>query len=53
MVAPVTIGAGAIIGAGSTLSGDVEADDLALTRAERQTRPGWAKKFRAAKQRKK
>ncbi|GGO06472.1 bifunctional protein GlmU [Iodidimonas muriae] len=53
LVAPVTIGAGAIIGAGSTLSGDVEADDLALTRAERQTRPGWAKKFRAAKQRKK
>lgn len=46
LVAPVTIGAGAIVGAGSVVTSDVEADALALVRAERQTKPGWAKRFR-------
>ncbi|QXT36185.1 bifunctional UDP-N-acetylglucosamine diphosphorylase/glucosamine-1-phosphate N-acetyltransferase GlmU [Sphingomonas sanguinis] len=46
LVAPVTIGAGAIVGAGSVVTSDVEADALALVRAERQTKAGWAKRFR-------
>ncbi|WP_227876624.1 MULTISPECIES: bifunctional UDP-N-acetylglucosamine diphosphorylase/glucosamine-1-phosphate N-acetyltransferase GlmU [Sphingomonas] len=46
LVAPVTIGAGAIVGAGAVVTSDVEADALALVRAERQTKAGWAKRFR-------
>jgi bifunctional UDP-N-acetylglucosamine pyrophosphorylase/glucosamine-1-phosphate N-acetyltransferase len=46
LVAPVTIGAGAIVGAGSVVTSDVEADALALVRAGRQTKAGWAKRFR-------
>jgi bifunctional UDP-N-acetylglucosamine pyrophosphorylase/glucosamine-1-phosphate N-acetyltransferase len=46
LVAPVTIGAGAIVGAGAVVTSDVEADALALVRAERSTKPGWAKRFR-------
>jgi len=46
LVAPVSIGDGAIIGAGSTISGNVPADALALTRAPQATREGWAAKFR-------
>jgi bifunctional UDP-N-acetylglucosamine pyrophosphorylase / glucosamine-1-phosphate N-acetyltransferase len=50
LVAPVTIGDGAIVGAGSTISGDVAADALAVERAPRIERAGWAKKFRDRKQ---
>ena len=46
LVAPVKIGDGAIIGAGSTISKDVEADALGLERAPEQQKPGWAKRFR-------
>lgn len=46
LVAPVTIGAGAIVGAGAVVTSDVEANALALVRAERQTKAGWAKRFR-------
>lgn len=46
LVAPVTIGDGATVGAGSTISGEVEADALVLVRAERKDKPGWAAKFR-------
>jgi len=47
LVAPVTIGEGAIIGAGSVIAEDVESDALALTRAPQTQRKGWASAFRA------
>ncbi|KQM35993.1 bifunctional UDP-N-acetylglucosamine diphosphorylase/glucosamine-1-phosphate N-acetyltransferase GlmU [Sphingomonas sp. Leaf10] len=46
LVAPVKIGDGALVAAGSTVTRDVEADALALVRAERADHPGWAKRFR-------
>ncbi|AUG53370.1 bifunctional UDP-N-acetylglucosamine diphosphorylase/glucosamine-1-phosphate N-acetyltransferase GlmU [Thalassospira marina] len=46
LVAPVTIGDGAIIAAGSTLGGEVAADALVLVRAQKVEKPGWAAKFR-------
>jgi bifunctional UDP-N-acetylglucosamine pyrophosphorylase/glucosamine-1-phosphate N-acetyltransferase len=48
LVAPLRVGDGALIGAGSTIRGDVEEDALVLTRGERITRPQWAKNFREA-----
>jgi bifunctional UDP-N-acetylglucosamine pyrophosphorylase/glucosamine-1-phosphate N-acetyltransferase len=45
LVAPVTIGEGAVIGAGSVITQDVEADALAVERSE-QGVAGWAKRFR-------
>lgn len=41
LVAPVKIGDGATIGAGSTITRDAEADTLTLSRAEQKTVPGW------------
>ena len=46
LVAPVTVGDGAIVGAGSTIGENVAADDLAVTRAEQKNRPDGAKRFR-------
>lgn len=46
MVAPVSIGAGCIIGAGSCITKDVAPDALALTRPEQREIPGWAAKKR-------
>ena len=43
MVAPVNIGAGSIVGAGSVIAHDVPDDALALTRPEQVTKDGWAK----------
>lgn len=40
-VAPVRVGAGATIGAGSTITRDAPAGELTLSRAPQQTRPGW------------
>jgi bifunctional UDP-N-acetylglucosamine pyrophosphorylase/glucosamine-1-phosphate N-acetyltransferase len=48
LVAPVDIGAGAIVAAGSVVTQDVEADALALARGAQQTKSGWAARFRAA-----
>jgi bifunctional UDP-N-acetylglucosamine pyrophosphorylase/glucosamine-1-phosphate N-acetyltransferase len=41
-VAPVTIGRGSLIGAGSTITKDVPEDALAITRAEQKNVAGWA-----------
>jgi len=41
LIAPVKIGRGATIGAGSTISRDAPADSLTLSRAKQSTVPGW------------
>lgn len=42
LVAPVTIGEGAITGAGSAITGDVPKDALAVERSDQRTLGGWA-----------
>ncbi|MGH6838892.1 MAG: bifunctional UDP-N-acetylglucosamine diphosphorylase/glucosamine-1-phosphate N-acetyltransferase GlmU [Methylocella sp.] len=46
LVAPVKIGDGAYVGAGSTVTKDVAQDGLALARARQIEKPGWARAFR-------
>jgi bifunctional UDP-N-acetylglucosamine pyrophosphorylase / glucosamine-1-phosphate N-acetyltransferase len=46
LVAPVTIGDGAVVGAGSVITSDVEPDSLAVERAEQKGVAGWARRFR-------
>jgi bifunctional UDP-N-acetylglucosamine pyrophosphorylase/glucosamine-1-phosphate N-acetyltransferase len=46
LVAPVRIGKGAYVGAGSCITEDVPADALALGRARQAVKEGWAKKRR-------
>jgi bifunctional UDP-N-acetylglucosamine pyrophosphorylase/glucosamine-1-phosphate N-acetyltransferase len=46
LVAPVTVGEGAIVGAGSVITRDVDADSLAVERNEQKGIAGWAKRFR-------
>lgn len=53
LVAPVTIGNGAIVGAGSTISKNVGENALALTRAKQEEHDGWAMKFRTIMSREK
>ncbi len=53
LVAPVTIGDGAIVGAGSVVTKDVAADALAVARGVQSEKQGWAARFRAAMQTKK
>jgi bifunctional UDP-N-acetylglucosamine pyrophosphorylase/glucosamine-1-phosphate N-acetyltransferase len=53
LVAPVTVGEGAYIGAGSTVTDDVPRDALALGRARQVVKPGWAARRRADQKAKK
>ena len=46
LVAPVSIGDGALIAAGSTITEDVPADAVAVERSEQQLRKGAAARFR-------
>jgi bifunctional UDP-N-acetylglucosamine pyrophosphorylase / glucosamine-1-phosphate N-acetyltransferase len=46
LVAPVRVGDGAIVGAGSVITEDVEPDSLAVERSEQKGIAGWAKRFR-------
>jgi bifunctional UDP-N-acetylglucosamine pyrophosphorylase/glucosamine-1-phosphate N-acetyltransferase len=47
LVAPVTIGEGAIVGAGAVVTQDVEPEALALVRPAQTAMPGWAARFRS------
>lgn len=53
LVAPVTIGRGAYVGAGSTITKDVPPDSLALTRSPQKVVAGWAARRREEIARKK
>ena len=50
LVAPVKIGNGVNIAAGSVVTKDVPSDALAITRPELQIKEGWAARYRAVKQ---
>ena len=49
LIAPVKIGDGAYIGSSSSISGEIEAESLALTRAPLKEIEGWSVKFRMKK----
>ena len=53
LVAPVTIGADAIVAAGSTVTRDVAPGELRLVRGEQLVKPGWADRFHDAMKKKK
>ena len=50
LVAPVTVGDGAITGAGSVITTDVPANSLVLERAKQVQKGGWATQFRLRKE---
>jgi len=49
LVAPVKVADGVYVGAGSTITKNVEKDALAVERAEQKQVSGWAEKFRTRK----
>ena len=53
LIAPVRIGADAIVAAGSAVSRDVADGELRRVRAEQLVKPGWADRFHDARKRKK
>ncbi|WP_290650009.1 bifunctional UDP-N-acetylglucosamine diphosphorylase/glucosamine-1-phosphate N-acetyltransferase GlmU [Aquisalimonas sp.] len=46
LVAPVTVAPGSVLGAGTVLTRDTEADSLTITRAPQKSVPGWARRRR-------
>lgn len=50
LVAPVKIGRGALVAAGSTITGDVPADALAISRVPQEIREGFASRRKRIKQ---
>jgi len=53
LIAPVTIGADAIVAAGSAVSRDVGAGDLRMVRGEQLVKQGWADRFHDTMKKKK
>ena len=53
LIAPVKIGADAIVAAGSAVTRDVAAGELRLVRGEQLVKPGWADRFHDAMKKKK
>tara|TARA_A100001391_G_scaffold7621_6_gene4932 strand:- start:17364 stop:18722 length:1359 start_codon:yes stop_codon:yes gene_type:complete len=53
LIAPVTIGADAIVAAGSAVSRDVADGELRMVRADQLVKPGWADRFHDAMKKKK
>ena len=53
LVAPVKIGADAIVAAGSAVTRDVADGELRMVRAEQLVKPGWADRFHEAMRKKK
>ena len=49
LVAPVTVGRGATLGAGTTLTRDAPPDQLTVSRAKQMSIPGWKRPQKAAK----
>ena len=50
LVAPVTVGDGAYVGAGTTITEDVPAGALALSRAPQVNKEGWAERSQGGKE---
>jgi bifunctional UDP-N-acetylglucosamine pyrophosphorylase/glucosamine-1-phosphate N-acetyltransferase len=53
LVAPVTLGDGAVIGAGSTVAEDVPADAVMVVRADAKLKPEGAKRYRSKREKQK
>ncbi|MCW1382699.1 bifunctional UDP-N-acetylglucosamine diphosphorylase/glucosamine-1-phosphate N-acetyltransferase GlmU [Novosphingobium sp. KCTC 2891] len=53
LIAPIKIGADAIVAAGSAVSRDVSDGELRLVRADQLVKPGWADRFHDAMKKKK
>jgi bifunctional UDP-N-acetylglucosamine pyrophosphorylase/glucosamine-1-phosphate N-acetyltransferase len=49
LIAPVTLESGSYVAAGSVITKNVPADDLAIGRSHQENKPGWAKRRREMK----
>jgi bifunctional UDP-N-acetylglucosamine pyrophosphorylase/glucosamine-1-phosphate N-acetyltransferase len=52
LVAPVTVGDGAMVGAGTTVTADVAADALAVSRVPQKNLPDGARRYRERRKKK-